>query len=136
MLPAGHPRTRYRLSSLRAMPDFADISTAINVVVRKHDPSSRARVSIDGLRYIWVSRPTTASGGTMGLAERADSFALLDNLFEKCSCEVSSVVVLDGALGSGKTSLLGAFAQRFVKEGALYLGATGSRAEQHLALGV
>lgn len=72
----------------------------------------------------------------MQLVERDNELAALDELFERCLRGTGSVAVINGPLASGKTALLRAFAERSVKDGAIFLGAVGSRAERTLPLGV
>jgi DNA-binding CsgD family transcriptional regulator len=72
----------------------------------------------------------------MQLVERDDELAVLDELFERCLRGTGSVAVINGPLASGKTALLHAFVERSVKDGAIFLGAVGSRAERTLPLGV
>jgi DNA-binding CsgD family transcriptional regulator len=72
----------------------------------------------------------------MELVERDEAASTLGSLLERSLSGVSGVAVVDGPLGSGKTTVLQAFAQHCVKEGALFLNATASRAEVHIVLGV
>jgi DNA-binding CsgD family transcriptional regulator len=72
----------------------------------------------------------------MKLAERSEALSMLDALFDECLSGVSNVVVVDGSVGSGKTSVLRAIVERAGKEGAHVLSATASRAEISISLGV
>ncbi len=72
----------------------------------------------------------------MELVERDKEMSALDELFEQCLGGTGNVAVINGPLASGKTALLHAFAERAVKDGAIFLGAVGSRAERTMPLGV
>lgn len=72
----------------------------------------------------------------MNLVERTDELAALHGVFD-CSPYVRGrLVVLSGAVATGKTALLRAWTDRLSRGGALVLTATACRAERALALGV
>lgn len=72
------------------------------------------------------------------LSEREDQLAYLRKLLETSSQEPGrgQVAVITGAVGSGKTELLDTFAREAVGNGAVFLSATATRAEQAVPLGV
>ncbi|MFK4070366.1 AAA family ATPase [Streptomyces sp. NPDC029674] len=71
----------------------------------------------------------------MKLVERAEELAALQDAFDGSPEHGGSLVVLSGAVGTGKTALLRAWADRLGAD-ALVLTATACRAERELPLGV
>ncbi|WP_416972774.1 AAA family ATPase [Streptomyces sp. 4F14] len=72
----------------------------------------------------------------MNLVERTDELAALHGVFD-CSPHVRGrLVVLSGAVATGKTALLRAWTEQLGRGGALVLTAAASRAERGLPLGV
>ncbi|MEU7433857.1 AAA family ATPase [Streptomyces sioyaensis] len=72
----------------------------------------------------------------MLLVGREGELNLLQELRKRSEGGAGSIAIVTGAVASGKTSLLYAFAEMSASEGAIFLGATGSRAERNLPLGV
>jgi DNA-binding CsgD family transcriptional regulator len=70
------------------------------------------------------------------LVGRDAESAILDALFRDCARGTGTVLVIRGPVAAGKTALLRAFADRVAGEGAIYLGAAGSRSERGLPLGI
>ncbi|MFI7319555.1 AAA family ATPase [Streptomyces venezuelae] len=70
-----------------------------------------------------------------GLVERDAELAALRSAYEETADSRGSLVVLGGAVGTGKTALLRAWTE-LVAPGALVLTATACRAERELPLGV
>jgi DNA-binding CsgD family transcriptional regulator len=72
----------------------------------------------------------------MTLVEREEELALLRTRFNQCRAGSGQVVVVTGAVATGKTSLLYTVADEVTAAGALFLSAAGSTAERSLPLGV
>jgi DNA-binding CsgD family transcriptional regulator/tetratricopeptide (TPR) repeat protein len=72
----------------------------------------------------------------MTLIERDGELAALNTLYADCLDGRGRVALVGGAVGSGKTALLHAFAEQTVESGGLFLSAAASRAERNLPLGV
>ena len=72
----------------------------------------------------------------MPMLERDDVQEILDGEFAETARGRGSVVLIEGPIGSGRTSLLHAFGDRAAASDAIFLSATGSHAERHLPLGV
>lgn len=70
------------------------------------------------------------------LVDRDREIAALDALLHDCAQGKGVMTVIRGPVGSGKTALLRAFADRAEVAGAAFLGAVASRAERGLPLGV
>ncbi|MEV7192768.1 AAA family ATPase [Streptomyces sp. NPDC093510] len=84
-------------------------------------------------RAAWHS--SAARHSAVDLVERAEELAALRSAYEDAADTRGSVVVLGGAIGTGKTALLRAWAERIAPD-ALVLTATACRAERDLPLGV
>jgi len=82
----------------------------------------------------WAAARGTAGAGL--LFERDEELARLDELFAGCARGIGAVVVVSGAVGTGKTALLHAAAERVVESGGLVLSATGVRAGRAVPLEV
>ncbi|WP_157869191.1 AAA family ATPase, partial [Streptomyces atriruber] len=76
-----------------------------------------------------------ARHGAVGLVERAEELAALRSAYEDAADTRGSLVVLGGAVGTGKTALLRAWTERVAPD-ALVLTGTACRAERELPLGV
>ncbi|MFD9721873.1 AAA family ATPase [Streptomyces sp. NPDC059076] len=72
----------------------------------------------------------------MLLVGRESELNLLNELRKRSNDGFGSIAVVTGAVASGKTSLLYAFAEMSASEGVIFLSAAGSRAERNLPLGV
>lgn len=72
----------------------------------------------------------------MTFVERAAESEVLDGLLSECLTTRGRVVLVTGAMGTGKTELLQMFANRAHEQGAVLLSAVGSAAERDLPLGV
>jgi DNA-binding CsgD family transcriptional regulator len=72
----------------------------------------------------------------MELAERTDILAVLDGMLLTAVSGEGRVAMVTGPVATGKTTLLTTFAERAVDLGGLAVTATGSSAEQGVALGV
>lgn len=72
----------------------------------------------------------------MELVERDDAMARLAAAAEEARNGHGRIVLVSGAVATGKTALSHAFAEGAVEEGLLPVMATASAAEQHLPLGV
>src|ERR1035438_4054165 len=72
----------------------------------------------------------------MGLVERAKEISELGRLHNDCLQGKSSVAVIGGVAGSGKTVLLQTFSEWATSSGAIVLSATAFRAEEVLPLGI
>jgi DNA-binding CsgD family transcriptional regulator len=70
------------------------------------------------------------------LLERDEELSWLLRALDACCQGHGSSTILSGSAASGKTELLNSFGQSAVNEGALWLSAFSSRAEQDLPLGV
>ncbi|MET8687113.1 AAA family ATPase [Streptomyces sp. NPDC004732] len=76
-----------------------------------------------------------ARHGAVDLVERAEELAALQSAYEDAADTRGSLVVLGGAVGTGKTALLRAWTERVAPD-APVLTATACRAERDLPLGV
>jgi DNA-binding CsgD family transcriptional regulator len=72
----------------------------------------------------------------MGLVEREEVIGELGRLYRDCLKRKSSVALISGVVGSGKTALLHAFSEWAINSGAVVLSATAFRAEEALPLGI
>lgn len=72
----------------------------------------------------------------MTLVGRDAETDALKNFYSECVNGKGLVTVIRGPVGSGKTALLESFAERAAALGALFLSATGSRAESSVPLGI
>ena len=72
----------------------------------------------------------------MGLVEREEEIRELGGLYRDCLKRQSSIALVSGVVGSGKTALLQAFSEWAVSSGAVVLSATAFRAEEALPLGI
>ncbi|MFC9247834.1 AAA family ATPase [Streptomyces sp. NPDC057136] len=72
----------------------------------------------------------------MPFVERCSEMGRLQDIIKQCDQGKSHVVLVTGAVASGKTELLHQFAEEAVASGALLLTATSSHAERTLPLGV
>nr|MDT0660528.1 AAA family ATPase [Micromonospora sp. DSM 115978] len=72
----------------------------------------------------------------MRLLERDDELAQLLDISGRCFDGEGRVVTVSGAVATGKTELLGTFAERVTAHGAQFVGATGAYTEKALPLGV
>lgn len=72
----------------------------------------------------------------MRLVDREFQLARLDQLLEDATTGRGRAALVSGALGSGKTALLDAFADRAVLAGAAFVSAAGSWAERGVRSGV
>ncbi|ATL32417.1 ATP-binding protein [Streptomyces formicae] len=72
----------------------------------------------------------------MDLVERGEEFSIMQKMLASCEAGHGGVLLVSGAVASGKTALLRAFGERATAAGALYLQATASAAESDLPLGV
>ena len=70
------------------------------------------------------------------LVERDAEITFLEERLSDCLHEKGSIVVIGGAVASGKTAMLLSFAERAASSGAIFLTATASRLEQTLQLGI
>lgn len=72
----------------------------------------------------------------MNLVDREEEFSIMDSMLNACMAGHGGVLLVSGAVASGKTALLRAFGERATAAGALFLQATASEAESDLPLGV
>jgi DNA-binding NarL/FixJ family response regulator len=72
----------------------------------------------------------------MMLVDRDREISAFDALLHECAQGKGVMTVIRGPVGSGKTALLRAFADRAGVAPAIFLGAVASRAEQGLPLGI
>lgn len=72
----------------------------------------------------------------MRLVDREFQLTRLDQLLEDATAGRGRIALVSGALGSGKTALLDAFADRAAPAGAAFVSAMGSWAERGLRFGV
>jgi DNA-binding CsgD family transcriptional regulator len=72
----------------------------------------------------------------MRLAEREKELQELGRRYRDCLRDKSSVVLISGAVGSGKTALLQSFSEWAISSGAVVLSATAFRDEEALPLGI
>ncbi|MFG2647903.1 AAA family ATPase [Streptomyces sp. NPDC048436] len=72
----------------------------------------------------------------MNLVDRGEEFSIMDGMLEASMAGHGGVLLVSGAVASGKTALLRAFGERATAAGALTLQATASEAESDLPLGV
>lgn len=70
------------------------------------------------------------------LVERDDQLFALGNVFGECLRGTQKAALITGAVATGKTSFLGAFADRLAESDAVLLNASASRTEQGVPLGV
>ncbi|MGW7084641.1 helix-turn-helix transcriptional regulator [Streptomyces sp. NPDC054871] len=72
----------------------------------------------------------------MNLVDREEEFSIMDGMLNASMAGHGGVLLVSGAVASGKTALLRAFGERATAAGALFLQATASEAESDLPLGV
>ncbi|MEV7194451.1 AAA family ATPase [Streptomyces sp. NPDC093510] len=72
----------------------------------------------------------------MNLVERGEELSIMEHMLDSGASGHGGVILVSGAVASGKTALLRAFEARVNASGALYLQATASDAERDLPLGV
>ncbi|WP_409055761.1 ATP-binding protein [Streptomyces sp. SYP-A7185] len=72
----------------------------------------------------------------MNLVDREEEFSIMDGMLRACVAGHGGVLLVSGAVASGKTALLQAFGERATAAGALFLQATAAEAESDLPLGV
>ncbi|MFC8124122.1 ATP-binding protein [Streptomyces sp. NPDC057302] len=72
----------------------------------------------------------------MNLVDRGEEFSIMDGMLDASMAGHGGVLLVSGAVASGKTALLRAFGERASAAGALSLQATASEAESDLPLGV
>jgi DNA-binding CsgD family transcriptional regulator/DNA-binding transcriptional ArsR family regulator len=72
----------------------------------------------------------------MNLVDRGKEFSIMDGMLAASMAGHGGVLLVSGAVASGKTALLRAFGERATAAGALTLQATASEAESDLPLGV
>ncbi|MET8690102.1 AAA family ATPase [Streptomyces sp. NPDC004732] len=72
----------------------------------------------------------------MNVVERGEELSIMEHMLDSCASGHGGVVLVSGAVASGKTALLRAFGPCVTVAGALYLQATASAAETDLPLGV
>lgn len=72
----------------------------------------------------------------MTLYEREEALSCLTAAFAKCNQGQEQVIVVTGAIGSGKTELIHTFVAKAIAAGAVYCEAAASRIEQRLQFGV
>ncbi|MFD7084496.1 BREX system ATP-binding domain-containing protein [Streptomyces sp. NPDC059918] len=72
----------------------------------------------------------------MSLVGRASVIAILDTALADCMSGESRIVLIEGATGSGKSTLVDTVAERARAAGAVVLSAVASPAEQEVPLGV
>ncbi|MEV5432945.1 BREX system ATP-binding domain-containing protein [Streptomyces sp. NPDC052701] len=84
------------------------------------------------------ARPATSRrhGGEVTLVGRETILHTLDKRLETCASGEAHTVLIEGAVGCGKSEVLDTFAKRAARSGALVLQAFGSAAESTLPLGV
>ena len=70
----------------------------------------------------------------VGLVERAEELRTLEGLYSADQRGTGRVALIEGAAGTGKTTLLHGFADRAVESGAVFLCASASSAERGLPL--
>jgi DNA-binding CsgD family transcriptional regulator len=70
----------------------------------------------------------------MGMVERYEELRVLEELFDADRRGAGSVVLIEGAAGTGKTGLLHIFAEHAANLGAAFLSASASRIERDLPL--
>jgi DNA-binding CsgD family transcriptional regulator len=72
----------------------------------------------------------------MRLLERTAQLNALRDMFAACTRGTGGVALVSGAVATGKTTLVHTFAEQAISEGALFLGALGSRTERAVPFGV
>ncbi|WP_306336608.1 LuxR family transcriptional regulator [Streptomyces sp. KL118A] len=72
----------------------------------------------------------------MNVVERGEELSIMEHMLGSAASGHGGVVLVSGAVASGKTALLRAFSPCVTAAGALYLQATASAAETDLPLGV
>ncbi|MFI1677997.1 AAA family ATPase [Streptomyces sp. NPDC020607] len=72
----------------------------------------------------------------MNLVERGEELSVMEHMLDSTESGHGGVLLVSGAVASGKTALLRAFGSHVTSRGALYLQATASGAETDLPLGV
>ncbi|MEU5777713.1 AAA family ATPase [Streptomyces venezuelae] len=72
----------------------------------------------------------------MNLVDRGEELSVMEHMLVSTESGHGGVLMVSGAVASGKTALLRAFGARVTSRGALYLQATASGAETDLPLGV
>ncbi|WP_409234617.1 AAA family ATPase [Streptomyces sp. PA5.6] len=72
----------------------------------------------------------------MNLVDRGEELSVMEHMLDSTESGHGGVLLVSGAVASGKTALLRAFGARVTSRGALYLQATASGAEADLPLGI
>lgn len=72
----------------------------------------------------------------MNLVERDKELSVMEGMFDAATAGQGGVLLVSGAVASGKSALLRAFGERAAAAGALLLQATASDAERDMPLGV
>src|SRR5713226_6556019 len=72
----------------------------------------------------------------MILVERERELAALENVFAACRGGSGTILLISGAVGSGKTALMHAFAARALAGNAIFLSAAATHSGRALPLGV
>ncbi|CAM5628873.1 hypothetical protein SALBM135S_05813 [Streptomyces alboniger] len=72
----------------------------------------------------------------MNLVERGTEHSIMKSMLDSCASGHGGVLLVSGAVASGKTALLRSFGERATAAGALYLQATASQAESDQPFGV
>ncbi|WP_369216298.1 helix-turn-helix transcriptional regulator [Streptomyces flavofungini] len=72
----------------------------------------------------------------MNLVERGTEHSIMESMLDACADGHGGVLLVSGAVASGKTALLRSFGERATAAGALYLQATASKAESGQPFGV
>ncbi|WP_309030457.1 helix-turn-helix transcriptional regulator [Streptomyces alfalfae] len=72
----------------------------------------------------------------MNLVERGTELSIFESMLDSCARGCGGVLLVSGAVASGKTALLRAFGERASAAGALYVQATASEAECDQPFGV
>ncbi|MFJ8794700.1 AAA family ATPase [Streptomyces sp. NPDC102462] len=72
----------------------------------------------------------------MNLVERDEEFSIMEGMLDAAMAGHGGVLLVSGAVASGKTALLRAFGDRASAAGSLFLQATASDAERDMPLGV
>ncbi|MCC5036780.1 AAA family ATPase [Streptomyces sp. WAC 00631] len=72
----------------------------------------------------------------MDLVDRGAELSIMENMLGSCVAGHGGVLLVSGAVVTGKTALLRAFGERATAAGALFLQATASEVERDLPLGV
>ncbi|MFF4760323.1 AAA family ATPase [Streptomyces sp. NPDC001292] len=88
------------------------------------------RLAEFGVEFFRARARTVHTGVSVRLSERDEEHHLLDRLYGDCARGRGALVLVNGPVGSGKTALLQAFAQRTEEYGGLFLSVTASASER------